>query len=149
MSQTRSQSNQNISVSVICFNYHSPSTNINDKQKILWQKAFCHILRHRAFTISLTTVTSISNYHSPFKEREVSGRLNVVAKNFCHKLCHETINISLAIHFKPLNNIFNQCYHFHQGHIQTTLAHLTHSKLPKPTALFNTTRSTILSTIRT
>ena len=43
----------------------------------------------------LTTVTSISNYRSPFKEREVDGRQILWQKIFCQQLCHEAIKTSI------------------------------------------------------
>ena len=86
---------------------------------------------------------SISNYHSPFKEREIDSRL---LKMLWQKTSATNSAMKLSQHqYIPrypfqttLNNIFNRCFHFNQRHIQTTLTHLTHSKLPKHTAQLKT-----------
>ena len=96
----------------------------------------------------LTTVTSISNHRSPFKEREVDGRQILWQKIFSQKLCKKLSKHQYILRYPfetTFNNIFNRCFHFHQRHIHTTSIHPTQSKRPKANSQFNTFQSTILS----
>jgi hypothetical protein len=131
----------------IYFSYHSPSTYINYKQQTNFVAE--NFLSHTV-PWSIHNITHHRHIHFklPFKEWEVDGRLNVVAKTSATNTATKLSKHQYIPHYPfqtTFNIIFNWCFHVHQGHIQTTLTHLTHSKLPKPTSLFNTTQSTILS----
>ena len=137
MSQNRPQSHPNIFQ--FWFNHHSQILLITNKRQFRGRRFFAtHCVTELSQYVPHTTVTSISNYYSPFKEREINGKppqmlwQKTSATNSAIKLFIQYIP---RYPFQTLNNIFIRCFHFHQRHIPTTFTHLTLSKLPKPTAL--------------